>query len=206
MRGTHRAPTLRFFAAGGAVKAIEKLARTVKSTGALPSSIALVGNYESEVVLDVLDHLALHWSPKPPERRAQRHRVKSRLTVTYGFDGVHAALDPTGEVQFDPSKVESWIVENVSAGGFGASVPQIKGEWLKIGCLLGLQPEGCSNWLVGVIRRLTRESAQQGTVGIQTLGRAALPVQVKLWSRQVGVSRDSETAIPLHPADSAPES
>src|SRR5438445_11837161 len=110
------------------------LAQTVKSTGALPSSIALVGNYESEVVLDVLDHLALHWSPKPPERRAQRHRVKSRLTVTYGFDGVHAALDPTGEVQFDPSKVERWIVENVSAGGFVDRDTLIYGVRLKMGC------------------------------------------------------------------------
>src|SRR3989442_13765698 len=172
--------------------------------GELPSRFALVGNYESEVVLDVLDHLALHWSPKPPERRAQRHRVKSRLTVTYGFDGVHAALDPTGEVQFDPSKVESWIVENVSAGGFGASVPQIKGDWLKIGCLLGLQPEGGSNWVVGGIRRFQRESAQQGTVGIQTLGRAALPVQVRLQSGRMGTSQDSEAAIRLNPTYSAP--
>jgi len=201
----HRAATLRFFAAGGAVKEIEKLVQTVKSTGAVPPSIALGSNYEPEVVLDVLEHLALHWAPKPPERRAQRHRVKSRLTVTYGFDGVRAALDPTGEVLFDPSKVESWIVENVSAGGFGASVPQIKGEWLKIGCLLGLQPEGGSNWVVGVIRRFQRESAQQGTVGIQTLGRAALPVQVKLQSGQMGTSRDSETAILLNPIDSAHE-
>ncbi len=201
----HRAPTLRFFAAGGALKEIEKLAQTVKSTGAVPSSIALGGDYEPEVVLDVLDHLALHWAPKPPERRAQRHRVKSRLTITYGFDGVRAALDPTGEVQFDPSKVESWIVENVSAGGFGASVPQIKGDWLKIGCLLGLQPEGGSNWVVGVIRRFQRESPGQGTVGIQTLARAAVPVQVKLQSAQTGTSRDSETAILLNPIDSARE-
>jgi len=84
-------------------------------------------------------------------------------------------------------------------------VPQIKGEWLKIGCLLGLQPEGGSNWVVGVIRRFQRESAQQGTVGIQTLGRAALPVQVKLQSGQMGISRDSETAILLNPIESAPE-
>jgi hypothetical protein len=105
-------------------------------------------------------------------------------------------------VQFDASKIESWIVENVSAGGFGASVPQIKGEWLKIGCLLGLQPEGGSNWVVGVIRRFQRESVQQGTVGIQTLGRAALPVQVRL---RRGTNRDAETAILLNPVDSAPE-
>ena len=201
----HRAPTLRFFAAGGAVKEIEKLAQTVKATGAVPSSIALVGNYEPEVVLDVLDHLALNWAHKPPERKAPRHRVETRLTVTYGFDGVLAALDPGGESPFDPEKIESWIVENVSSGGFGASVPQIRGDWLKIGCLLGLQPEGGSNWVVGVIRRFQRESAQQGTVGIQTLGRAALPVQVKLQSGQRGTSRDVETAILLNPVDSAPE-
>ena len=201
----HRAPTLRFFAAGGAVKELDKLAQTVKSTGAVPSGVALGGNYEPGVVLEVLDHLALHWAPKPPQRKAQRHRVKSRLTVTYGFEGVRAALDPAGEVQFDASKVESWIVENVSAGGFGASVAQIKGEWLKIGCLLGLQPEGGSNWVVGVIRRFQRKAEQQGTVGIQTLGRAALPVQVKLQSGQMGTSLDSETAILLNPIDSAPE-
>jgi hypothetical protein len=201
----HRAPTLRFFAAGGAVKELERLAQTVKSAGAVPSSIALGGNYEPEVVLDVLDHLALHWAPKPPERKAPRHRVKSRLTVTHGFDGVLAAIDPSGEVRFDGSKVESWVVENVSTGGFGASVPQIKGEWLKIGCLLGLQPEGGSNWVVGVIRRFQRESPGQGTVGIQTLARAALPVRVKLQSGQMATSLDAETAILLNPVDSASE-
>src|SRR5207247_9516227 len=94
----HRAATLRFFAAGGAVKEIEKLVQTVKSTGAVPPSITLGSNYEPEVVLDVLEHLALHWAPKPPERRGQRHRVKSPRTLTAGFDAVRAALDPTGDV------------------------------------------------------------------------------------------------------------
>jgi hypothetical protein len=84
-------------------------------------------------------------------------------------------------------------------------VPQIKGEWLKIGCLLGLQPEGGSNWVVGVIRRFQRESVQQGAVGIQTLGRAALRVQVSLQNGQMGTTRDAQTAILLSPLDSAPE-
>jgi hypothetical protein len=201
----HRAPTLRFFAPGGALKEIEKLAQTVKSTGAVPSSVMLGGNYEPEVVLDALDHLALYWSPQQPERKAPRHRVKSRLTVTYGFDGVLSALDPGGESLFDPERIESWIVENVSSGGFGASVPQIRGDWLKIGCLLGLQPEGGSNWVVGVVRRFQRDASQQGAVGIQTLGRAPLPVQVKLQIGQAGTSLDAETAILLNPVDSAPE-
>jgi hypothetical protein len=128
--------------------------------------------------------------------------VKSRLAAIHSFESVLAALGPSGTL--DKSKVESWVVENVSTGGFGASVPQLRGDWLKIGCLLGVQPEGGTNWIVGVVRRFQRESAQNGTVGIQTLSRNAHPVKVKVQSGQV-TSRDEETAILLNPSDSAPE-
>ena len=116
-----------------------------------------------------------------------------------------AALDPGGEALFDPEKIESWIVENVSAGGFGALVPQLRGDWLKIGRLLGLQPEGGSNWIIGVVRRFQRDASQQGAVGIQTLGRTAHPARVRLVSGQIGPSPDTETAILLSPIDSAAE-
>jgi hypothetical protein len=96
------------------------------------------------------------------------------------------------------------VVENVSTGGFGASVPLLKSESLKIGCLLGLQPEGGTNWLVGIVRRFQREGPQHGAVGIQTLSRNPLPVKVRLQSGQV-TSRDEETAVLLNPSDSALE-
>jgi hypothetical protein len=196
-------PTLRFFAAGAAVNQVKQLTQIVKQTNAMPSSVNLGGNYDPRVILEVLDHLALCWSAQPPERKALRHRVKSRVTITYGFDGVLAALDPGGEALFDPEKIESWIVENVSAGGFGALVPQLRGDWLKIGRLLGLQPEGGSNWIIGVVRRFQRDASQQGAVGIQTLGRAAHPARVRLVTGQIGPSPDTETAILLSPIDSA---
>jgi len=197
------APTLRFFAAGNAVKELGQLIQTVKTSNAVPSILGLGGSYEPEVVLDALNHLALYWSPKPPERKAPRHRVKSRLAATHGFDGVLAALDPSGDLNFDEGRIESWIIENVSAGGFGASVPQIKGDWLKIGCLVGLQPEGGTNWVVGAIRRFNRETPQQGAVGIQTLGRTALAVKVRVQGAQAGAGQDGAAAILLNPADSA---
>jgi hypothetical protein len=199
------APMQRFFSAGSAVTQLRQLIQIVKSTNAVPSSLNLGSNYGPEVVLEVLDHLAVNWSSQPPERKAPRHRVKSRVTITYGFDGVLSALDPGGEALFDPERIESWIVENVSTGGFGALVPQLRGDWLRIGCLLGLQPEGGSNWIVGVVRRFQRDASQQGAVGIQTLGREVQPLSVRLVSGQLGASRDTETAIFLGPIDSAPE-
>ena len=175
-RPPQHAPTLRFFAAGRALKDLEDLTRTIKTTGSVPSQVNLGGNYPAEAVLDVLNHLALYWSPKPPERKHQRHRVKSRLNVTHGHEGVLAVLGNT--VALDGAGTETWIVENVSAGGFGAGVPEIKGDWLKIGCLLGLQPEGGDNWVLGVICRLQRESPQKGSVGIQTIAKSAQLVQL----------------------------
>ena len=196
-RPPHRAPTLRFFAAGRADRELEQLIKAIKATGAVPSEVNLGGAYEPAVVLQVLDHLALYWSPKPPERKSPRHHVKSRLTVTHGFDGVLQVLDAAHALNFDDSGVESWIVENVSAGGFGAGIPQIKGDGLRIGALLGLQPEGGDNWVIGVIRRLNRDAPQQGAVGIQTLARRAQVAQLRLESGSLGASRDTETGILL---------
>lgn len=204
-RPPQHAPTLRFFAAGKATRDLEQLIQAVKSTNAVPSGVGLGGSYEPGMVLDALNHLALYWSPKPPERRTPRHRVKSRLSVTHGLDGVLAALDGSAALDFDKGAVESWIVENVSAGGFGASIPQIKGEWLKIGCLLALQPEGGNNWIIGVIRRLNRESARQGAVGIQTLAKAALAVKLALPGGQAQVAAEAITGVLLDPSDGAAE-
>jgi hypothetical protein len=170
------APTLRFFAAGKALEDLERLIASIKASGNVPSQVNLGGSYPAESVLDVLYHLALYWSPKSPERRHQRHRVKSRLTVTHDYDGVLAVL---GAGQ-DSAGAETWIVENVSAGGFGASIPEIRGDWLKIGCLLGLQPEGGDNWVLGVVRRLQREIPQKGAVGIQTIAKSARLVRLSV--------------------------
>lgn len=178
-RPPQHAPTLRFFAAGGAVAELEQLTKAISASRTVPASLGLAGAVEPEVVLDVLRHLALYWSPKPPERRHPRHRVKSRLNVAPGFAGVLAMHNPAATLDFDTNLVEAWIIEDVSAGGFGASIPQIKGEWLKIGGLLAMQPEGGDNWVIGVIRRLNRESAFKGSVGIRTLARSAAAVSLQ---------------------------
>jgi hypothetical protein len=148
-------------------------------------------------VLDVLEHLEQCWSPKLSERRHARHRVKSRLTIVWGFDAILEVLRPRA-ADLDATKFESWIVDNVSVGGFGALVPQVRGDWMRIGCLLAMQPEGGDNWLIGVIRRLSRPSLDQAAVGIQTLARAATPIELRV--EVAGrVSSDTEIAILLDP-------
>jgi len=197
-RPPHHAPSLRFVAAGKAAQEVEQLIGSISASRTIPSSLGLAG-YEPDMVLDVLRHLALYWSPKPPERKHPRHRVKSRLNVAPGLAGVMAVHNPAATLDFDHNLVENWIIDDVSAGGFGASIPQMKGEWLRIGCLVGLQPEGGDNWVVGVIRRLSREAPPRGSVGIQTLARIAAVVTLQ---PQDG---DAVDALLLNPSTDAVE-
>ncbi len=166
---------LRCFGAGTALAALQALIERIERTRQVPSEVNLGGSYEPEVALEVMRHLATCWSPLPPERKHPRHSVKSRLAVTHGFDGVLEALGSAGaSLDFGGKGGENWMVENVSAGGFGAVVPQLKGDWLRVGALLAMQPEGGSNWVLGAVRRVSKSSLQEARVGIQTLSRTPL--------------------------------
>ena len=200
--------TLRFLGGGAALASLQGLIQKIEGTGQIPEGANLGGAYEPEVALDVMQHLAMYWSPVPPERRHPRHNVKSRLAIVQGFDNILQVLRPEDPTSFQRPVEEAWIVENVSAGGFGAAVPQVKGDWLKVGALVAMQPEGGTNWVVGMIRRVNRIGGQQARVGIQTLSRTPQSVELSTKStRQIpglllpGSEPGSiETSIGLKPA------
>jgi len=198
-RAPQPGPALRCFGAGAALDEVHALAETLMVGGKLPADLNLGGSYEPHTVQEVARHLHAYWSPQPPERKSQRHVVKSRLSVTYGYAGVVGVLGGSDSLDFDNKGAESWIVENVSAGGFGAVVPQLKGDWLRVGALLALQPEGGSNWVLGVVRRVNKIASQQARVGIETLSKA--PVLSKF--AVSGVKTVSEQGVLLKNGDAS---
>lgn len=168
---------LRFFSPGSVPALLADLIRQVER-GELPTDLNLGGQYLPRAVLPVLRHLATYWAAQPPLREHPRHNVKTRLAVLHGFDDCFTVF--AGDVARTGKErtAESWVVENVSLGGFGAALDDLRGEWLKVGSLLSLQPEGGENWVLGVVRRYSKESETQASVGIQTLARQAVSVQL----------------------------
>lgn len=165
------ATTLRFISPGKALEVLADIRARIEESGAVPADVQLGGQYSPSVVLPVLDHLALNWMPKPPMRSHSRHHVKSRLSVINGLAAIHARL----VVGNDPwnDSAEAWIAEDVSIGGMGAQISPGANDWVRIGALVGVQPEGGDNWLIGVVRRFHRGSeGAPGSVGIQTIGKA----------------------------------
>jgi hypothetical protein len=198
-RAPQPGPGLRYLGAGAALAEAHEHAERLMVGGKLPQELGLAAGDEPARVLEVLRHLHLYWAPQAPERKAQRHAVKSRLSVTYGYDGVVGVLGAGASLDFDNRSSESWIVENVSAGGFGAVVPQLKGDWLRVGALLALQPEGGSNWVLGVVRRVSKTAEQQARVGIETLSKTPLLSTFAV----SGVASASEHGVLLKDGDAA---
>ncbi|WP_153116141.1 hypothetical protein [Rhodocyclus tenuis] len=171
-------PTLRFFSGGASAPTIEALISQVER-GDLPADLKLGAQFPPRVLLPVLQHLALYWAPKPPMREHPRHAVRTRVAVLNGFDNGFSIF--AGELARlgRENEAESWVIENVSLGGFGAVVDAARGEWLKVGALLALQPAGGDNWLLGVVGRCARDASERPLVGIRTLARYPLSVQLR---------------------------
>ena len=167
-------PSLRFFNGVAALKAVADLQQSIQSSRGVPANINLGGQYEAKVVMDVLAHLAACWAPKPPMRKDARRRIKSRLDVAHGLPDVYGRVAGT---LAGPAGIEVWMVDDVSLGGMGAQVQLRHKDWISLGVLVAIQPEGGKNWLVGRVRRFARVTTSQGQVGIETLSKS--PVAIK---------------------------
>jgi len=171
--------TQRFLKPGKAYEAMRTLLETLERGGDMPPEINLGGQYPVKLLVTVFRHLTNYLSPVPPQRSHDRHRVTHRMAVLNGLVNAFVAFSdefggrPTG------LPTETWIAENVSRGGFGALVNSVPGEWLKVGALLAMQPEGGENWLLGVVRRFHRTSEKDARVGIQALATKAISIEVR---------------------------
>src|SRR3989442_5098716 len=108
---------LRCFGPGNALASLQAMIQRAEATRELPQSLGTTS--DPEAALEVLRHLAVLWSPEPPERKHARHMVKSRLTIAHGFAGVLEAVgEGSASLHFDPKSAEGWGGGKVSAGGF----------------------------------------------------------------------------------------
>lgn len=171
-------PGLRFFGPGSAAQELEKLIIVLQTDGVVPSNVNLGGVFGPELVLEVLRHLGRYWAPVPPARSEERRRSVSRISVIHHFDEILATISSdTEDLAFDNS-AETWTVENESAGGYGALLPQTKGDWLMVGTLLGVKLEHGAAWGAGIVRRLSAYDLKQRYVGIQVFSKGATAVKI----------------------------
>ena len=173
-------PSQRFFKPGQANAAMQAILDDLERGVDLPADINLGGQYPLRFVLPVLRHVAAYLAPVPPQRQHARHHVKHRMAVLNGLDNAFTVF--SGDFGGRPAglQMESWVVENVSRGGFGAILSSLPAEWLRVDALLSLQPEGGDNWLLGIVRRYQRVTESEARVGIEALARQVVSVELRV--------------------------
>jgi len=204
-KGVEPKPTLRFFGAGRGLAVLNEWIGKVRQAGALPQGVILGADYGKDDVIGAFRHVAQFWSENPPARSSERRPSAGRLTVVPGLKDVLKALDPSDDDTLDFSvgqragTGESWIVEDVSDGGYGAAIPTVKSDWIRVGTLIGLQSEASRHWGIGLIRRIVRDEQEKRHVGIQVLTRTAIPVRISRGETLsfTNADRDAERAILL---------
>jgi hypothetical protein len=169
---------VRFFGPGDASVMLEGLTRQVQETRSVPPQLGLPADFEAGLLLEVLQHLARHWSERPPARSEARQRVLATMHVANGFERLVLAvgMDP-GNSSLD-EVTEAWTVENESSGGFGALLPVRDEDWLAVGRIVAAKPDWPAAWSVGIIRRVSARSPVHRSVGVQVLARGGVAIEL----------------------------
>lgn len=115
---------------------------------------------------------------------ARDHMERQKRDIdTYGFVTdetqrlMHEAAPPISDIE---QRAESWLVQDISLGGFGAVLPQLHGDWLRIGALTGIKTDRLADWQVGVVRRLQYDMERQIHIGVEVVAACVTPVRIEL--------------------------
>jgi hypothetical protein len=98
-----------------------------------------------------------------------------------GFERILGVLEQSVADPFnftEKAEVESWVVHDISAAGFGAVLPAITGDWVSVGSVAGIESDVAGEWDVAIVRRARRLDDGQLQIGMQVLSRNAHPVRV----------------------------
>ena len=183
-----------FFGPGDAPVRIAKLIAVVARTGVVPAPLNLGPHYSADTVVGLLRHLAAYWADTAPTRAFPPRPTTARINVAPGFAALLDELerDEMNALNFTASNTESWVVENVSDGGYGAVVPASQMDWIRVGEIMGVQVEGGKQWGIGLVSRVARDEQQQVHVEIDIISPRVVEVRIS----QPGDS-GSESAILL---------
>jgi hypothetical protein len=137
------------------------------SKNIVPADLHLGAAYDPEMVAEVVRRIALYGRGLLPVRRLPRRKIKMKINV---LDGFFSMLEQTHvDLNLSEQAGDHWDVEDMSANGLRCVIAPGKANQVKIGSLVGLQPEKALHWGVGIVRRLSRDERNNLHVGIRIL-------------------------------------
>ena len=172
---------VRYIGAGAAIGELCQALLYIEDTGKVPPDLGFTYPIDLEFLTPVLAQIHRDWSGKPAERQHERQRTTARITVVPGFAQIVEVLEQAEADPFDfteKATAESWVANDISAGGFGAVIPSVNADWVSVGNVAGIETEVAGEWSVGIVRRVQRLDDGQQQIGVQVLSRNAQAVRI----------------------------
>ena len=172
---------LRYFGAGAASDSLCQALCYIEDTAKVPLELGFSYPIDLEFLTPVLTQIHRDWSGKPQARQHERQKSNARITVVPGFAQIIGVLEHAEADPFDfteKSNAESWLANDMSAGGFGAVIPSVNADWVSVGNVAGIESEVAGEWSVGMVRRVQRIDDGQQQIGMQVLCRNAQAVRI----------------------------
>ena len=158
-------PSTRFIGMAAMQPKLDALIKILEKN-VVPENLNLGGTYDAGLVRGAAQFL-LDYLADPPLRRNVRRSIKVNLNVTNGFAKVIERTDVG--LNFSNEQPALWEIDDISTSGFFTVLPVQGKDSLRIGSLLGVQPDGVPHWGVAVVRRLMRDDANRLHVGVEML-------------------------------------
>jgi len=173
--GTMYPPTVRFVGIGAAFDQLDSLIKTL-GKDMVPEELNMGVAYSPVAVSEVVRRLVAYFQTTLPVRRPARRKIKMNISVLSGFFNM---VEQTNvDLNLNDPVSESMEVEDISANGLSYVLPAGRASSVKIGTLVGLQPEQALHWGAGIVRRLRRDTENNLHVGVRILANKVLSVEM----------------------------
>ncbi|HSC80429.1 MAG TPA: hypothetical protein VLC08_08755 [Chitinolyticbacter sp.] len=124
------------------------------------------------------------YTRQPTETRAQVDYDELMDMRLYGFVSSRTrsklAQAPGQTLAHKLPETQTWLMENESEGGFGATLRYSENQWIRPGVMLGVKLNNAENWQVCMVRRLERRRTDEVYAGIQILSSTPVAVNVEV--------------------------
>ena len=179
---------LRFLSGVTASQRIEEIVNEIVTSGGVPAELRLDQATDLTELTRVLQHLIGHWGLNPRTRKTPRHKMQVWVSVRWGLESMLDALGIAGTSPTRPEGIagehdapESWLTEEVGAGGFSAVAPSAEDDDLNtVDSLVIAKSDGSPAWNVGIVRRMQRRNDEKTLIGVQIVARAPIAVTLNI--------------------------
>lgn len=196
--GARVQPSTRFVGVAAMQQKLDGLLKEL-AKNVVPQELNLGGNYAANAVREAAQYL-LDYLRDPPLRRSPRRGINVSLKVANGFGRLLESTDVG--LNFNAEQSLHWEVVDISVGGFRTVIPAQGADGIRIGSLIGMQPDGVPHWGAAVVRRLMRDDTNRLHVGVEILANQVAGVMLK-----GGVLEGGQYALwlPAKPGESSGE-